>query len=324
MKRSTLVLIAVLLVLVGVFWSVSVKERKVKSDQLAPLFDMDSTQVSLVRLVTPDDSVTLERRSGEWYLTKPLDYRASQSSVEELVGSACHLIVESLVSDQPEKHAKLQVDSTGTAVTMQAGTQTYAFVVGKPSSDYRHSYVRKQGANEVYLVKGVLGRTYNRRLSDWRDRTILDLDQEGVQRVTVFSQAGRTTLARQDTGWTVESDQGSFQGDGEAVGRLLSALCSLKASDFRDKPPQAFQGALTKGEPRQEPDFSTPEVRAEIMLGDGTQEGLSFVPEDDKKLRYLAKKDADDTVFVVYKGVLTPLVKQPDAFRKVPAEGVVE
>ena len=323
MKKSTIILIIIFVVLIGVFYLSSKKEGKVKPGEAGTLFDIDSTQVSTIQLVKDQESVTLEKRGDEWFLSAPVDYRANQRYVEELVGNASHLRIESMVSDKPEKHGKFEVDSTGTEATIYAGGQSFAFVVGKASSDYSHSYVRKKDADEIYMVKGMIKRYYSKRLNDWRNRTIFDFDQETVDKLDVFNESGKTTFAKTDTGWVVHVGEESFVADEDKVNRLLRSLSSMRASDFRDEKPKTEEATQPEKEEEEEMealDFSKPDVRVEMSFDFGGFEALSGLPETDEKQRCFVKKDGDDTVFIVYKSALTHIMKPPKEFKQADPE----
>ena len=320
MKKSTLVLVIVLVLLIGALYLVSQREAKVDPSGFRALFDIDSTQVGAIRIVAAHDSIALQKRGGQWFLTQPIEYPAEQRYVEELIGNASGLRVESLVSDKPEKHAKFEVDTSGTEVTISAGDRSHVFIVGKASSDYRHSYVRKKDGKEVYLVKETIKRYYDRRANEWRDRTIFDFDKDTVNRLVTHTDEGKTSFARADTGWVVRAGEDSFAADDNAVDRLLSSLCNLRASDFGDMDMQSEAGEEREAQAQGEPDFSKPEIRVEIGFDSGAFAALSAVPEGEQKYRYFVKKDGDDTVFIVYKSTLRQMVKKPEEFRKAPPE----
>lgn len=236
MKRSTSILIGLFVVLLVIAYVVMQKpgEQSASTSGSGHLVTIDSLSVDKIEITSPSAQIILEKRGIEWFLEKPVAYRADQSNVTSLIQQIRNFEMKGIVSNNPEKQSVYQVDSTGTLVTVyEQGKEKASFIVGKMGTTFSETYMRKKNSNDVALVGGVFGYMFNRSAKDWCDRTILTVLRESIKEVKF--QYGDTTfaLAFQDSVWKI----GSSTVQESAVNSLLTSLSTLRADDFVDTPP---------------------------------------------------------------------------------------
>ncbi|MEW6512183.1 MAG: DUF4340 domain-containing protein [Bacteroidota bacterium] len=233
MKRSTLVLLVVLAVLLVAAYFVMQRPGELSSTGPEhALVEFDSAAVDRVEIRGSNGTVTLEKLGGVWMLTDPIRYKADEAAISGLLGSGRKIMLSSLVSTNPEKQHLFDVDSTsGTLVRVfDRGAEKAAFRIGKMGPTYLESYVRKEGSNEVYLGTGFYSSTFARRPNEWRDKTIFKAEQSAIKDVKF--QYGDTlfTLTFRDSTWMVGNEQANQQN----VNAFLNALANLQADEFVD------------------------------------------------------------------------------------------
>jgi hypothetical protein len=231
MKRSTLILLGVLVLLVAVAWVVMNRpgEQSAETTAQGPLVQIDSIAVDRISIITPTETVALERRGTEWHLTSPVAYRADQNAVTDVIHQAKLLTVKSVVSNKPEKQRIFRVDSTGTIVRFfAAGTEVAGFAVGKTGGTYRETYARNLSANDVVLVDGAPGMSFGK--PDWRDKSILTLNAAAINAIAFQYGDTAFALSRPDSVWMI----GAIPAKPEVVQALVSALAAFRADDFLD------------------------------------------------------------------------------------------
>jgi hypothetical protein len=233
MKRNVWILLAILVLLVLATLVVMQQPGEVSSSGSGGkvLVDYDSSAVDKLEIISTKLAVTLERQGGKWMLTSPLRYQANETFVAEAVGKGKHIEVSKPVSTNPENQFRFEVDTTGTRVQMyERGTLKAVFFVGKASPSFTETYVRPAGSNDVYLTNGILTSTFNRRLEDWRERTVFKTDQEGIKNVKFTYGDTTFTLALKDSLWKIGNDS-TVQ---PTVKSFLSTLANVQADEFVD------------------------------------------------------------------------------------------
>ncbi len=233
MKKNTYILIGVFVVLLAVAFLVLQKpgERSASSASTGPMFTIDSVAVDKIEIKAEKASVVLEKRGAEWYVVQPVSYKADQANV----GQALHQIkvveVKNVVSSKPEKHAVFQVDQNGTEVKLyEKGMEKAGFILGKMAGGYNEYYTRKLNSNDVLIVEGIYGYTFNRVLKDWRDRTIVAVPKENIKEVRYQYGDTTFTMTLQNSAWLVGKDTVQQS----AADGMLTALSNVQADDFVD------------------------------------------------------------------------------------------
>ncbi len=235
MNRNTFRLLGLLVALVVIAYLVMQKpgEKSSTGETGECLVSVDSLAVDKIEIKSPASQVVLEKKGVEWFVERPVSYRADQASVAGLIHETKLLEVKNAVSSKPEKHSVFQVDSTGTRVTIfEKGTEKASFIIGKMGSSYTEAYARLSSSDDVVSISGGSPTTFNKAVKEWRDRTIAAPARETINEVRY--QYGDTlfTLAFKDSAWIVGKDSTQEW----VVNNLISSLSNVQADDFVDSP----------------------------------------------------------------------------------------
>jgi hypothetical protein len=233
MKKNTYILIGLFGCLLIIAYLVLQKpgERSANSASTGFLFTIDSLLVDKVEIKAPTSSLVMEKRGAEWFVAQPINYKADQANVGQIIHQIKNLEIKNIVSSKPEKHSVFQVDQTGTQVILyEKGVEKAAFILGKMAASYSESYARRVSSNDVLLVEGASGYMFNRPIKDWRDKTILATPKESMKEMRY--QYGDTTfnITLSDSAWFVGKDKAQQS----VVEGILSSLSNLQADDFID------------------------------------------------------------------------------------------
>ena len=303
MRRSTLILAVIFFVLV-IAVLITRRGPQVERGTLAfSLMKLDTLTVTQIQITRPDEEITFEKSDEQWIITTPIQYRANQDFVRQMLSTFVELRVESSISENPEKHAKFEVDTAGTEVSFWAGdAQLLSMVVGKTSPDYSHTYVRESDSPEVCLVKGVLSGQLNRTLDTWRDKTIFAAEKTDITELALVYPDETITLYWTGGTWMIATDEvDNVLADQEKVDRMVNTLSNFRASLFPKE--EEYEGA----------DFEKPDFRVDITPIDG-KTALRMVEEKEQN-RFFVQKEGEETVFQVYKGTVSNLMMKVDELK---------
>src|SRR5205807_1044997 len=106
----------------------------------------------------------LTKSGSDWKITKPIQQPADGQIVDGMLASLKELKLEDVISTNKSKQGIYQVDTSGTRVQVwtTGDKPALALVVGKASSDWTHTYVRRADEDRVYSADGVLSYNFNR------------------------------------------------------------------------------------------------------------------------------------------------------------------
>jgi hypothetical protein len=297
MKRSTTVQLGILLVLaIAAFFALRRQgETSSSGESGTPLVTFDSSAVDRIELGSARTMVTLQRDGNTWRIIAPIQYPADEAAVKAVLEKGRHIQLENVVSTNPQKQDVFQVDSTGTLVRIfQNGSEKAAFIVGKASSSYTETFVRKESSNDVYLASGVLTYAFNKPVKDWRDKSIYKADQGSIREVHFKYGDTTFTLANRDSLWRVDGDSASFA----TVRSFLGAIANFQTDDFIDTTVRTL-----------------PRLRATLDV-DGTQ--IRFYYEKDGS-KYLVQSSRSAQLFEVQNWRASQVLKKKKDFTVTPA-----
>ncbi len=306
MRNKTAIYLGIAFVVLLIIFIVSrVSDKSV--ERVRYLVEVDTSKVDYIHTISPTNgAITLEKVNQIWRVTEPVDYPAEQRSVHETLTKLDIMEIENLVTSRPDRFAEYQVDdSAGVSVEIKAGgKKTAGFVMGKPSSTYRHTYFRKEGSNDVYMIEGSFKYFFDRSLKDWRNKVILDINKDSIEECKLIYPDQTITLALDDTTWITKTAEEEFVADKPKVDQMLNYASRLRAADFHD---------VDEGETP--PDFTNPIYQLEITFSGGHKQSISLLPEAEDENKFMVKKMDDETIYQVYKGTADILMKDLDSFK---------
>lgn len=304
MRRSLIPLI-ILVLLVVIYLVVQQKESaEVSPETVENYVDIDTAAVTKVSISKLGSQTVLSKVEGKWYLLGEESRRADPQAVATLLEALEGLTAGTVVSENPENQMKFQVDTlTGSTVRVfEEGELASAIVVGKISQDFRHTYVRKTGSDNVRLAEGMLTYLVGRQRDAWLDKTIFDIPSAAVESVKFTYRNEEYIAIKGDTLWLITRPPYSdtLAANQQTMSELLGHLCMLKANRF------ATPADTTRY------NFDTLVYVAEIGLEGGASHVLQAAETEEDVSVHFVKTAADETVYILNNPTWQQIVKSYD------------
>lgn len=275
------------LLLVVIYFATSYKPREV-STGAQPLFDEPKPDIDRIEIINPNsDDVTLERRNSVWFITSPVEYKAAQNSIEQMLIGLMNTTVDGTISKREEARDKFDVGDKGITFKAYVGDKKVLdAVVGKHSVELTHTYARLSDSNEITLWRGIFGRQINRDVNGWRDKTIYSFNADDIMTLSAKEGSVTRTLALNDTTWVYTENGKEKPIDQDKVKRLVNLIATLNTDAFGE------------GEdiPRVANSDYNVEVSFSVRNGD-THTFHVWTPADEGSKRYLVRKLDGDVLF---------------------------
>ena len=283
-------------------------EYEKKVETATPLFpNFNEEQVMKIEITATDETTTLSKQNDSWVVASMDNYPADGEGVTELLSKVTEFKNTQRVSNNPEKQAEFEVDSTGVeAKLIDANGKMLAHLfVGKTTPGFLSSYVRPADSNDVYIAQGYLQSVFDKGTRTWKDRTIFSFNKGMVTQLNIISPEETLELRLDAEGaWQMIKPVAAATKATE-VDALLTAFSELDTDDFAEA-----RDALTEYE------LDAPQSTISAILNDGTTATLHVGKEEEGKL--YVKRDDKDTVFRLFKSNVDRLIKISDALK---AEG---
>jgi hypothetical protein len=305
MKRSSLIALGALVVLIGVYLLIQQSEKSSLSVKVNDNFlDVDSGLVNKITVQRLGTFAEFQQVGEDWnVLDRGKSYPCEKGTIQQLAALAHTLSVGEIISSNPEKQMLFQVDTIiGNRVTFfRDANELASVVIGKVGADYQSTYVRKPGSNDVYVAKGNFARLLNRPASGYRDKTLLTIDTTLIATISVKSKDFDYRIGRQDSLWRLVPTKGeSFTVKPDKMSNLLRQLAVVR---WNSSPPEADTVR---------PNFAQPTVTVDVSMMDGSTKSLRFVEHGAETKVYYVQSPTSDETFIVYDYVVTNLAKKPD------------
>ncbi|MGF7138982.1 DUF4340 domain-containing protein [Roseimarinus sediminis] len=233
------VVFMVLLVLVVVLFSRKEGYRERSFDR--QLIQVETENISKIRLypkVMNGESFDIENENAGWKLVKnKQSFKANNSQIEGMLSTLKNLEAKSIVANSKERWEHYEVsDSLASRVQLFDDNKVVAdLYIGKfqfvqPRGMF--SYVRPEGSKETYKVEGFLGSTFNRKLNDLRDKTLID-DRIANWKQLSFDYPGDSSfvLSKSNDIWML----GNVPADSAAVAAYINKLKVQNANSIYDE-----------------------------------------------------------------------------------------
>lgn len=280
-------------------------EYEKKIETAIPLFpNFNQEQVAKIEIIADGETTTLSKQNDDWVVASMDNYPADSEGISELLSKVAEFKNTQLVSNNPEKQAEFEVDSTGVeAKLMDAnGTLLAHLFVGKTTPGFLSSYVRAADANDVYVAQGYLQSVFNKGDRTWKDRAIFDFNKGIVTQLNISSPEEIVELRLDADGtWQMLKPAASAVKQDE-VDSLLTTFSDLDTDDFAEATDDLGEYGL-----------DTPESTISAVRNDGTTATLHIGKEEDGKL-YVKRADTD-TVFKLFKSNVDRLIKKADTLK---------
>lgn len=180
----------------------------------------------------------LERDAAEqsWRLAKPMQARADNPKIDDLLQKLQGLRVSRFVTDDP----KADLDGYGLlapdlSLALAQGTNPVALLQfgHSPTNATGQVYARRAGLPAIVLVPADAIAPWRGPYTDFRDRHLVSLTPEGVEEIEIAVRGGETNLVRRQTNglWRVVGTNG-FAAEPALVGDLLGSLSTLEVAQF--------------------------------------------------------------------------------------------
>src|SRR5512139_886822 len=188
--RSTLLLLAILVGLVGYIYFVeSKKPPGPEADETkAKVFSVTADKIRELSAKAASGERTVLRKSGTtWQILEPAAVPADESEVSGITSSLTSLEVQRSVAQNPRDLKQYGLAQPRVEIEFKAegDKDSKRLLLGDKTATGGNMYAKLGNEKKVFLVSGYLDSSFDRTPFDLRDKTILKFDRSKADRVEV-------------------------------------------------------------------------------------------------------------------------------------------
>ncbi|MFQ5912774.1 MAG: DUF4340 domain-containing protein [Nitrospinota bacterium] len=297
--RVTAILAGVLAVLIGVyFWSGRIGEkRREAEEEKARVIQIESQKVVAIGLEqtknpdTKSKDISLRKKDGTWRVTKPLELKADEDGVKDLLASLEEIKRERVIDESAKDLSAFGLKPAPVTVRYELeGGEKGALLFGEPSPSGEGVYMSVEGSQTVYLLPVNARGRFEKKLYDVRDKTVLRRPREEIARLVFERDGNRFALHKKGKDAWDLVEPVNAKGDLEAANRTLELFLGGKAQKFLAEAPTDED--LSKF------GLATPRARITLAGAEGKNPDVFLIGSQDKKSKgYYARKEGAGPVF---------------------------
>ena len=304
--RSFLVLVVIAAALGGFLYydSKRAPENPSKLEKVFPGVEADKIEQVTVTSAS-GDKTTLQKDGTAWRVAAPAAVPADEAEISGITSNLASLEMQRVVDEQTKDFKEYGLDPAKVSVSFKAGGKEQTLLLGGKTPTGGDMYARLPSSPRVFLVSSFLETTFNKSTFDLRDKTVLKLDREKVDRIEVQTADRTLTFVKQGSDWRLtapidaRADFGAVEG---IVGRLnTSPMKAIEAAEVKD-PKELAKYGLDK--PAATVRVTSGSSQAGLAIGKAAAEGTVY-----------AKDLSRPMIFTVESTLADELKKPADEFR---------
>lgn len=304
--RSFVVLLVVALALGGFLYYDSTRDAESTSKQERVFAGVEADKIEQVTVSSASgEKTTVQKQGSAWQVTAPAAVPADEAELSGITSNLASLEVQRVVDEQTTDFKQYGLEPAKVAVAFKSGGKEQSLLLGDKTPTGGDMYARRPDSPRVFLVSSFLEATFNKSTFDLRDKTVLKVDREKVNRIEVQAADRTTTFVKQGEDWRISSpidaraDFGAVEG---IVGRLnTSPMKSIEAADATDPKALAKYG-LDK--PAAIVRVTSGSAQAGLAIGKSAAEGTVYARDLSRPM-----------VFTIESSLADELKKPADEFR---------
>ncbi|MBI1387064.1 MAG: DUF4340 domain-containing protein [bacterium] len=298
MKKNTLILIAVCAVIALTFYlddSHRKKEEK-REEKDAQITALKQDEVNTIAVGNENGEFKAQREGDRWKIVEPFETAGDKNAWDNLARNYSTSKRQRVVAEAADDMKPFGLDIPSATVVLSAtdGRSDTVFIGAKSPVSGRY-FARVGGASDVVTVGSSLHDTANKSLFELRDKTLVELETDKVQRIEVKTpQIAYTVEKRGENEWVI-TDPVQGRANESKLRTFINRMKSAEIKQFIDENPDipatyglaepATRVAFWTGDPGAESSWAS---RA-IVLG-GTSETTDYV---------YASREGQKTVFAI-------------------------
>jgi len=301
--RSFLVLLVIAAGLGGYLYYDSKKEPADEKKQEKVFADVQSDKIDQITVTSEKGETTAAAKQGErWQQTQPAAVPADEAEISGITSSLASMDVSRVIDEQATDFKQYGLEPARIKVGFRQGGKDHAVLLGQKTPTGTDVYARVPDKPRVFLVPSYLESTFNKSPFDLRDKTILKIDRDKVDRVEIVAADRTTTLVKQGADWRLSAPVDA-RADFSAIEGILGRLNStpMKAIASADADANALKEyGLDK--PAAVVHVTAGSARADLAIGKSAGDGVVYAKDLSRPMVFTVesalfdelKKPADD------------------------------
>jgi len=226
------------------FYEIKGGEEREKAGEAEKRFWMiESNEIKQIELLPQDEKiVAVINNDEEWTIQAPRTLQADSDEWNRLADQAAELKFDSILEETASDPAIFGLQPARGHVTITTKNDTeYTVFIGDKNPTGNRTYAMVSNRDGIFLAPSSLSTTFDKKLDDLRNRTVLRFEQTEVQTMDIKNSKGPDIHLVKDENdrWWME-ETGRVAADSPAIRGILNALSLGRIPEFFNDDPEKY------------------------------------------------------------------------------------
>jgi hypothetical protein len=302
--RSFLALLVVLIGVGGYAYFVESKRDPLDADKKDKVFTVQADQIDEITVKSESGEQTTLRKSGtEWQLAQPVTAQPDSAEVSGLTSNLSSLEIGRMIEENPGDLTEYGLAQPRIEVAFKSGGKERRLQIGRKTPTGTDLYAKVADEKRVFLIPSYLEGTFNKKTFDLRDKTVLKLDRDKIDRLGITTPEHTVEFTKAGSEWQMSAPV-KARADFTSVDSLVSRLNTLQMKSI------IAPDATNLSE------YGLDKPSATIRLGSGSSQAVLLIGRNAGEGIDFAKDQSRPAVFTVDASLATDARKDTGEFRQ--------
>ena len=305
MSKKQKTYIGILVVLVIAFLITKIDNNVEKRIQF---FQADSAKIASIEISNIKDTLKISKLNGIWKIVSPFEKEANEYQIQNIFTKVLNVKASNLpISENEDSFNTYRVtNSQGTLLRFLDKNDNILdeVIVGKSSSS-KTTPVRRPNENKIFKLEENINYIVTTNTDDWREKTILEIEDYNISKISVLSEISAYELTPSDSVWNYADGKSSLivSLNNKALLDVLTKLTQLKVNGFVNYEYEVYKEKL-----------AMPSIEIGIELLDGSNHYVRLAMDKDPK--YVMQLDNNEEfLYSVYQDWVDIFTKEAMDFK---------
>lgn len=302
--RSFILLLVVLIGLGAYLYFVESKREPGGGDKKDKVFTVQADKIDEITVKSESgEQTTLKKTGDDWQIAQPVAAPPDTAEVSGLTSNLASLEISRVIEENPGDLAEYGLAQPRIEVGFKSGSEAHRLQIGRKTPPGTDLYAKLADQKRVFLIPSYVESTFNKKTFDLRDKTVLKLERDKIDRLTLSTPARTLEFAKENAEWRMTAPL-KARADFTSVDGLVSRLHTLQMKSL--VAPEAANLA----------EYGLDKPKVTIRLGSGSSLATLLVGKESGEGVDFAKDQSRPAVFSIEKSVAEDASKEPAEYRQ--------
>ncbi len=296
--RNILIYLCILAGLAGWLYFYEIRhaqKQKALDEKSGKIVHLESDKVVTIVLESGErGKIEVQKPADAWVITAPIRTRADQAAIKSLLFAATEAASEKVILEKDVKWEDYALEKPDFTLTLSTADKKTEIFFGAPNPAKTSYYVRVDDSPKLLLVADTLKNSLNKSLLDVRDKSVVNVAPDDVDRVVVTRNGAATEFQRTSADNWMMIQPERLKVKSSVMTSDLRTISNLVAKEIIDEP-ESDPAAYGFDNPEETILLAGKEREHVLLVGKATDAKRPGQTEPD---RY-ARIKGNDTVYVL-------------------------